>query len=69
MLLLDGFEDFFFKFYKTSFHGIKNGEGKVGMQHLTYMIVRIGGCLMNFVSSRNINFSPGKLKLNDWVFY
>ena len=71
MLLLDGFGDFFFfyQFYKTIFHVIEDGEGKASMQHLTYMIVQIGGCLTNFVSSRNINFSPGKLKLDDWVFY
>jgi hypothetical protein len=60
---------FFCQFYKTGFHVIEIGEGKAGMQHLIHIIVQIGGYLKNFVSSRNINFSPRKLKLNDWVFY
>ena len=69
MLFWMGLKKNFCQFHKTSFHVIENGEGKAGMQHLTYTIVKIEGCLTNFVSSRNINFSPGKLKLNDWVFY
>jgi hypothetical protein len=39
------------------------------MQHLIHMIVQIGGYLANFVSSRNINFSPRRLRLNDWFLY
>jgi hypothetical protein len=70
MLLLDEFKDFFFcKFYTTGFHVIENGEGKTGMQHLARMVMQIGGCRTNFVSSRNVNFSPRKLRLNDWVFF
>jgi hypothetical protein len=66
-----GLKTFFFfcQFYKTGFHVIEIGKGKAGMQHLIHIIVQIGGFVTNFVSSKNINFSPGKSKLNDWIFY
>jgi hypothetical protein len=55
---------FFVFSYKRGFYGIEIGEGKADMQHVIYLIMCIKGYLTNFVSSKNINFLPGKLRLN-----